>query len=232
MSMGRPKRKEIDKLRTKIWYESIRKGLNLKNPYEMDAYFDSGTNRNWYKYKDGMRVPTHATLANVERKCPGSRAVFDTGPQDVKLWQALARPHNELWEVIDISFPNLQTPRKYGLLGIPQYANEFGKQLLPQKYHATIDFIEHGKGVQNNKVYLAHSKGEISLTPEIAVSVIAFWRLCSLVMFEMLKADYLLSGVKLAFYHEEIFGADIDNHLWKYLNDHLREEYHVAQNQK
>lgn len=230
--MPRPKRSKINQLKTRIWYEVVRAQLGKNTAYEMDKEFGTGTDRHWYKYRAGTRVPTHATLAAVERKCPGSRSAFDHGPGGVKLWQALNAPHTELWELIDIWLPELQEQRTVGLAGIAQYADEFDRRLLPDEYKPTLDFIAHAKGLQRNAVYLAHTKSEIRLTPEIAVSVIAFWRLCSLVLFNMLSADYLLSGVMLAIHHGKIFGADIDNHLWKYLNDHLREEYPVAKNQK
>lgn len=230
--MPRPKRRKIDQLKTQVWYEVARAQLGKRTAYEMDAAFGTNTDRHWYKYRAGTRVPTAATLAAVERACPGSRSAFDQGPGGVKLWQALAKPHAELWELIDISFPELKEQRKIGLIGIAQYANEFDERLIPQKYKATLDFIAHGNGLQRNAIYLAHIKGEISLTPEIAMSVIAFWRLCSLVLFNMLSADYLLSGVMVALSHGEIFGPEIDSLLWKYLNDQLREEYPIAENQK
>jgi hypothetical protein len=230
--MPRPKRKKIDQLKTQVWYEAVRTQLERKTAYEMDAKFGTGTDRHWYKYRAGTRVPTAATLAAVERVCPGSRAVFDQGPGGVKLWQALAAPHSELWELIDLSIPEFQEQRKCGLIGIAQYAHEFDRRLIPQQYKSTLDFIAHATGLQKNAIYLAHAEEEISLTPEIVVSVIAFWRLCSLVLFNMLSADYLLSGVMVALSHGEIFGPETDSLLWKYLNDQLREEYPVAKNQK
>ncbi|MCB5207713.1 hypothetical protein [Methylovorus mays] len=206
--------------------------MKKETAYEMDAEFGTGTDRHWYKYRAGTRVPTKATLAAVERVCPGSRSVFDQGPGGVRLWQALASPHIELWDLIDLSFPKLQELRRVGLAGIAQYAIEFERRLIPQQYKSKLDYIDHAKGLQRNAIYLAHTTEEISLTPEIAVSVIAFWRLCSLVLFNMLSADYLLSGVMAAMSHGEIFGPEIDELLRKYLNDQLREEYPVDHNLK
>lgn len=230
--MARPKRKSIDQLRTVIWYEWLRGGLGLSTAYEMDDFFGSGTDRNWYKYRAGTRVPTPATLAAVEKRCPGSRYVFEKGPGGVMLWEALAGPHTKLWRVIDVTFPEYQDARNKGVLGIMQYANFFDRQLLPEKYKSGMDFIEHAKGLQRNAVYLAYSRDEVEITPEIVASVIAFWRLCSLVMFNMVNADYLLTGVMEALFHGEVFGDDIDKPLWKYLKDNLKEEYSLAQNQQ
>lgn len=226
--MARPKRKKIDQLRTKVWYEWLRDQLGLSTAYEMDDFFGSGTDRNWYKYRAGTRVPTHATLAAVERKCPGSRFVFEQGPNKVQLWVALAAPHIELWDVIDSTFPEYKEARNHGVLGIQQYGNFFERKLLPEEYKRGIDFIDYAKGLQRNAVYLAHTRGQITITPEIAASVIAFWRLSSLVFFNMLNVDYLLSGLMSVLHDGNVFGSRIDNHLWRYLNDNLREEYSVS----
>ncbi|WP_146187149.1 hypothetical protein [Novimethylophilus kurashikiensis] len=175
----------------------------------MDDFFGSGTDRNWYKYRSGTRVPTHATLAAVEKRCAGSRAVFDLGPGGVMLWAALAAPHAKLWEVIDVIFPEQKEWRNRGLLGIQEYAIHFERKLLPENYKAEIDYIAHSKGEQRNAVYLAYSRGEVKITPEVVAGVIAFWRLCSLVIFNMLSADYLLSGMMHALYDGQIFAPKL-----------------------
>lgn len=228
--MARPRRNKFDQLRTQVWYEFIRDQLGLNTAYEMDAYFGTGTDRNWYKYRAGTRVPTHATLAAVERVCLNSRSVFDKGPKGTLLWQAMAAPHVELWEVIDVMFPDMKEHRKFGLIGIAQYEFFFDTLLIPNQYKAELDYIANSKGLQANVIYLAYSKGQVSITSEVAASVIAFWRLASLVLFNMLMADYLLSGVTRVFSHGQMFGPAIDDLICKYINNHLREEYPIDRN--
>jgi len=230
--MGRHSRKEIDKLRTMVWFEHVREDLGVDKVSKMNDAFNlrpdrhtkEPLNMHWYKYRSGARMPTIGSRAAIERRCPGSRQVFEVGPGGVLLWDALDAPHAKLWKVIDITFPEYKEQRRIGM-GLMQYKQFFNKLLLPADYHHGLDYIAHAKGLQRNAVQMAFSKGEISITPSIVASVIAYWRLSSLVMFDMYHADYLLCGVILALKNGEIFSSAMDKLILGYLENYLKEEY-------
>jgi hypothetical protein len=212
--MGRPSRKGIDSLRTQVWYEAVRIGLDLKSAYEMDDYFGTGTDRNWYKYKGGTRVPTHATLAAVERVVPNSRAVFDIGPLGVSLWKAFSAPHAELWDVIDEAFPQYAEPRKQLPLGLMQYRNFLDRRFIPPEAANEIDYVEWQQGDQPNAIMLAHQRDLITIRGADIACGVAYWRLSYLVAFDMLFANYLLGGLESAF--PDVFGNVIGRLLQDY----------------
>lgn len=219
--MARPKRSDIDILRTKVWYEWIRTKLNLKTAYEMDLYFGSETDRNWYKYESGVRVPTHATLYFVESKCVGSRVIFDDGPNGSNLWRAISAPHSDLWSIVDIYFPAHVVDREAGILGLLQYANFLQNSLILEKYASNIDYLSHAKGLQRSFIEIALERNEISINYELASTVIAIWRLSALVIYNMLNADYLLGGLISAFNKAKINQDNFEQLIGEFLRSNL-----------
>lgn len=200
--MGRPSRKAIDTLRTQVWYEAVRAGLDLKNPYEMDDHFGTGTDRNWYKYKAGTRVPTHATLSAVERAAPSSRAVFDVGPRGVSLWKAFSGPYEQLWDVIDDTFPQYAGPRKTVPLGLLQYRNFLEMRFISGDDAHKVDYMEWQQGDQPNVITLARQRDLITIDGADIACGIAYWRLSHLVAFDVSFANYLLDGLESAYIAE------------------------------
>ena len=218
--MGRPTRKAIDKLRTSVWYEAVRIALGLRSAYQLDAHFGTGTDRNWYKYKAGTRVPTHATLAAVERAVAGSRAVFDIGPNGTVLWKALSGPHDQLWDVIDIVFPETATARVAVPLGLVQYQNFLDKLFIPPDLKLEIDYIEWQQGDQPNFIGLAYRHNLIAIAGDEIACAIAYWRLSKLVAYDMFFANYLLDGIELTF--QDVFGPEVGKLLLNYSREYLK----------
>lgn len=220
LEMGRPSRKPIDTLRTQVWYEEVRSILGLTTAYQMDERFGTGTDRNWYKYQRGSRIPTHATLAAVERIAPTSRLVFEVGPEGVGLWLALFGPHDQLWGVIDAAFPEYEETRKAIPLGLLQYRNFLDKKFIPPYLSTRIDYVEWQQGDQPNAVMLGFLRNEISISIADTACAIAYWRLSNLVAFDMLFANYLLAGVESIF--EAIYGKTVSKMLLGYTRKYLR----------
>ncbi|WP_396587728.1 hypothetical protein [Bermanella sp. R86510] len=84
--MGRPKRPDIDKIRTKIWFDRVR-AISRKSAYALEKEFSKGQFKHshnetyrptqWYKYKSGQVSPSDRRLNEVEGHYPGTRVVFD-----------------------------------------------------------------------------------------------------------------------------------------------------------
>lgn len=217
--MGRPSRKPIDTLRTQVWYEEVRVILGLTTAYQMDERFGTGTDRNWYKYQRGSRIPTHATLAAVERVAPASRLVFDVGPSGIPIWKAFSAPYEQLWDVIDNAFPQYAEPRKIVPLGLLQYRNFLDKRFIPREAVCEIDYTEWQKGEQPNAITLARKRGLITISGADIACGIAYWRLSQLVTFDMLFANYLLGGLESAFpaVFGEVVGCLLQDYSWRNL---------------
>ena len=225
--MARPKRKEIDKLRTKVWYLHLESTLGKENAYQMDKYFESDTNRNWYKYRDGIRVPTHATLAFVERTCPGSREIFDSGPKKTQLWKALYSDYEVLWDVVDDYYPQYKDLRLKECLGLLQYMNFIDNDLIIPQYSCWIDYIEFAKDNRRNVVSKAISENLIYITPHQFACFIACWRFCVLVNYNLIHGEYLLGGIWSGL-NGRVFGQSID----KLLNEYIEKVFLKSQSNK
>lgn len=218
--MGRPSRKPIDTLRTQVWYEEVRSVLGLSTAYQLDERFDTGTDRNWYKYQRGSRVPTQATLAAVERVAPTSRLVFDVGPAGIEMWKALSAPHDQLWPIIGAVFPEHEEHRKSVPLGLTQYRQFLGSKFIPRYLSSRIDYVEWQRGDQRNAIALAYEREEISISLADTACAIAYWRLSNLVVVDSLFANYLLSGIESTF--ESIYGKTVGQLLFAYTRKYLR----------
>lgn len=239
--MGRPKRSSLNSLKTKLWFMYIYKDLGVARVSQMDDALNARIDRHtkghvsmhWYKYEKGLRTPNVGNLAAVERRIPGSRMIFDVGPNGAMLWDALNAHHVDLWKVIDKTFPEYKPLRNSGIFGLLQYKSLLNKLLIPEHYLKYTDYIAYSRGLQGNSVNLAFESEEISIAPSTIASVIAYWRLSSLVLLDLINADYLLSGVMSVLNPENspkkrfIFDPTIDLLVWQYMSDYLKEEYPV-----
>ncbi len=100
---GRPHKTELDRLKTRTWYASIREAVSavigrasrdsdLMEAFEDKVPRDSGLAndpKHWSRYRAGKRTPGPDTLDVVEQVNPGTRRVFEHGPGFSYLWEAL-----------------------------------------------------------------------------------------------------------------------------------------------
>lgn len=81
----------IDELRVKFWLSQIKQVSGYKTEYALAKAFDGddGTQAKWKNYTRGGQ-PNEDVLTKVENKLSGSRDWYICGPDESKLWVALA----------------------------------------------------------------------------------------------------------------------------------------------
>ncbi|MBP4047107.1 hypothetical protein [Chromobacterium violaceum] len=70
-----------------------------------DEFIDTLTNLRRQKYEDGQQSPTDTTLAALEAYFPGTREVYDTGPNGEPLWLVLSGDQDACVECLHVLFP-------------------------------------------------------------------------------------------------------------------------------
>ncbi|OQS45189.1 hypothetical protein B0T49_21785 [Chromobacterium violaceum] len=113
-------RKECQRLsdRVKGLAEELSRANRLESPSELlqyvlqkcekpvdDEHIDTLTNLRRQKYEDGQQSPTDTTLAALEAYFPGTREVYDTGPNGEPLWLVLAGDQDACVECLHVLFP-------------------------------------------------------------------------------------------------------------------------------
>ena len=101
MKPGRPHKHPIDTLRVVAWYRSIIDAAEHESGEPMSDWRIAkvfkkrecpgalSNSANVAHYRRGDYRPNENTLRIVERVYPGTRMVFDDGPQSSYLWKAL-----------------------------------------------------------------------------------------------------------------------------------------------
>jgi hypothetical protein len=102
MAVGRKLRAPLEALRTRWWYQAVARAVACKDRDESptayrvtqvfkgkDAWKSKPTPQ-WYNYQEGTRSPSESVLKVVEQAFPGTRRVFERGPDFSFLWEALA----------------------------------------------------------------------------------------------------------------------------------------------
>ncbi len=103
--MGRPRKTVLDRLRTVAWFhamcdaaiardhlptgitpDALERALVRKHPSDFRSLDDAKLIRD---YARGAKTPGPATLQRFENVYPGTRVVFDSGPDGSRLWSAL-----------------------------------------------------------------------------------------------------------------------------------------------
>lgn len=101
MARGRKRRTAVEGLRSRWWYGAIARAVACKHdlesptPYGVsrvlleEGVWSTVDSRQWYYYQKGERCPSQSVLNAVENAYPGTRRVFEQGPDLSFLWEAL-----------------------------------------------------------------------------------------------------------------------------------------------
>jgi hypothetical protein len=92
---GRPPRGFEEMLRTKAWYRAVEIESGAANPFQVAQRFACEDSGLWHRYEKGEVSPT-TYLALAERAYPGTRKVYEDGPEG--LWKVLFGQAIDCWE--------------------------------------------------------------------------------------------------------------------------------------
>lgn len=80
-------RLNVDYLKVQLWYENIKKQLNLTTAYQIEKYFEDITEKNtntrtpiknkWSRYQKGQHTPRKSLVALVEKHIPNSSQILN-----------------------------------------------------------------------------------------------------------------------------------------------------------
>lgn len=80
-------RLNVDYLKVQLWYENIKRQLNLTTAYQIERYFEDITEKNtdtrtpiknkWSRYQKGQHTPRKSLVALVEKHIPNSTQILN-----------------------------------------------------------------------------------------------------------------------------------------------------------
>lgn len=97
-STDRRRTHPIDELRALTWIDYVRTSTGLKTSYALAKRF-GGEKKKWDNYLKGGQ-PNDDVLSAVDQELPGSRSYYTSGPDNLKLWPALALNEREKLQLI------------------------------------------------------------------------------------------------------------------------------------
>lgn len=119
--MGRPKRGAVDVLKAKAWMEEAKRSAGVATAYALNqkVFGKKGEDLRYFEsYQRGTRSPGAGMLRDIEKKYPGTSAVYVTGPtwkgKHVPIWNALDGSIEDVWEVLEWFDPAYARSRLFG----------------------------------------------------------------------------------------------------------------------
>jgi hypothetical protein len=87
--VGRPRLKKVDKIRAKAWLFGAMRAARTESLGEFGRLYAPDNESVFYRFKKGRQLPSKPLLGLVERKIAGTRAIYDVGPNNAPLWEAM-----------------------------------------------------------------------------------------------------------------------------------------------
>lgn len=161
-------------------------------------------------------------LTDTEKAFPGSRIIFDSGPEGVELWDAIDGSYESLWRIIDPVNKDMKKYRKMRATHRTR-VEAIINTLLPSKDNMSFSLISqvdrrevneiHGlymlstenwypptssiKSRRDSHIFEAYRSGELKL--ELGLSTlaafIAMWRLSMLIVECVDEMNYVMNGL-------------------------------------
>lgn len=85
---GRKLKLPEDKIRAIAWYHSVQQAAGVENASQIGKIFQEDECKIWNKYQKG-KSPGPVKLPLVEQRYPGTKRIFEVGPDDSMLWDAM-----------------------------------------------------------------------------------------------------------------------------------------------
>ncbi len=224
---GRPRNNFVDSYAAKAWINALRARAGNVSAYAVGVqvakqlHYSVGYLPRFDKFAEGAIGPRDATLADTEKVFPGSRIVFDNGPEGVELWDALDGNFEKLWEIIDPACDSMpffremqQSHReKAGALldfifehpPIPKELPQF-IDVLPTRTRYAPNIIqeyctqfgphqEAWAGGHYNFPELGRVDVRLNLSFSKLAAFISMWRLSMLIIDCLEEMDYVMTGL-------------------------------------
>ncbi len=189
--MGRKKLRDIDRIRTQVWIDGVKKRCKATTGAQIDEALGMEKGEIWYKYFHGSSAPNATTRKYVDQKLPAMSDLFIDGPMNVFKIIELGRLQDvaivineeigKLCESIGISI--LETPyciedsslavwmQGIGLdLYMKRKEYSFDDQVIPLAFaaaHAESRFLDYtGSLVRLVGIGLEYFESEFGVTPD------------------------------------------------------------------
>lgn len=78
--VGRPKKTPFNKIRGQVWLRQLLLESGSSSPTQLDENLGTVTDKNWYRYQSGERIPDLKTRQFVQQAYPATAKYFDSGP--------------------------------------------------------------------------------------------------------------------------------------------------------
>ena len=110
---GRPARKYVDNMAAVAWITDLKRQAGNISAYAVGRKVYPGVDAPRFdKYDKGEVSPRDSVLTDTEKAFPGSRLIFDNGPEGVELWDAIDGDYEKLWSIIDPAFQDMKKYRQ------------------------------------------------------------------------------------------------------------------------
>jgi len=87
---GRKRNSIVKQIRAIAWYHCVARVAGIEKPAQLGKIFQAEESRVWNKHQKG-KPPGPTTLRLAEQKYPDTSNIFENGPDDSMLWDAMER---------------------------------------------------------------------------------------------------------------------------------------------
>lgn len=198
MPAGRPKRSELEKIKTLAWMQGVMNISGMGSAYAVGIAFDAMQEKRFDKYRRGVISPNISTLNLVERRFAGTRRIYAEGPtQRAPLWPAIEGSLEDAWRSVVIYDHRFESMR---LIGTDFSAR--ARFLIEERFRVRVqaDMMAWQKGLASNAVAdfyddILNQGLPLPFTLDDLAALIGMWRVSMFAGAATMELRYFLMGL-------------------------------------
>jgi len=204
---GRQPRTLIDTMRTQLWVHQLKQLMDAKSFYELNEKFEALNTNYSSDYANGSTGVNSTTRKLVDQEFKTKYGFDSINPSDfyligpaveddegelefIRLWDALAGPIEDLWEILFWYDFSTELQHELGLSFKVKIS-----LIIARLFNTTEPQAEWLQKDRPNVVAEAYRRGEILVDLRLLTAVIAIWRLANFMKDNVHLADYMMIGL-------------------------------------